>query len=100
MAILISIFCALAGAIYFSYDSYKKKEAEVARMSSQVLCAARDVLVGSTLRDDDIVLMQVLPQKVPSGSFVGTRTSAVIGRRTKFGLSYGQIILDKHLTPR
>jgi|AGTN01.2.fsa_nt_gi SAF domain. len=104
IAILIAILCALAGAIYFSYDSFHKKELEVARLEAssgpRYLYAKRDLMVGSVIREGDVVANPLSPNiPKPLMAFTEKQKGYVIGQRTKYGFSAGQIILNHQLMP-
>lgn len=108
VAIVIAILCVLAGAIYASYESYRKKELELKYLEVAAgpcyLVARRDVMVGSIIRECDIMAMP--PPFKPAKptplqyAFRKSQKGAVIGRRAKYGLSTGQLILESQLMPR
>lgn len=107
IAILIAILCAFTGAIYSSYDSIKKKELELARLQAVAgplyLFARRDLLVGTVLREGDVVANRVpanIVIRAHNPAFTEEQKSRVIGRRAKYGFSAGQLILEGQLMPR
>lgn len=106
IAIVIAVLCALAGAIYSSWDSYQKKAAEVARLERAAgpyyLYAKRDLMVGAVIREDDITVIR--PIKKISGptkdAFLESQKVSVVGRRAKYGFSAGQLITAAKLSPQ
>lgn len=102
IAIVIAVLCALAGAIYCSWDSYQKKADEVKRLEVAAgplyIFAKRDLLVGSVIGEGDIVFNRLPSNHRYKSAFTEEQKKYVIGRKAKYGFSAGQIILEGQLT--
>lgn len=103
---MILIFvCALAGVLFHfwqsdQYSQAQKLEKELEKKSEAkgiVVFALRDIPEGETVSSDAVEAREISQSRIPQGAL--GETAVAVGKKSRYGISKGQIILPNDLNP-